>query len=307
MVRAMLVGNRGSLLAMLRWQEHSIVLFAAAAGLVIACREVLGWHWLRISAVPVAVVGGALGIFVSFRTNAAYARWWEGRQLWGRLVNTSRLLCTQVLAYLPRDGEVPSAIQRRLVEQQILYVHVLRCLLREQDPWSDPEVLRFSTPEQRAALAKESNPTHAIVHGQHVALARESDEGRLAALRLDALDRSLASLLDVQGGCERIKKTPMPRGYSFFAEQLIRIYSVIFPLAIVEELWITTIPVNVLVCLSFMMISEVGRVLEDPFTLFYNALPLSALSRTIETNLRQRLGDTDLLPMMKPSPEGVLM
>jgi ion channel-forming bestrophin family protein len=72
----MMVSNKGSVLRLIQWQQRSVVLFAASAGLVIALRELLGWEWLAIPAVPVAVVGGALGIFVSFRTNAAYARWW---------------------------------------------------------------------------------------------------------------------------------------------------------------------------------------------------------------------------------------
>ena len=78
-------------------------------------------------------------------------------------------------------------------------------------------------------------------------------------------------------------------------------------MAIAEELWVMAIPINVLVCLAFMMISEVGRVLEDPFTLFWNGLPLSALTRTIESNLRQRLGDEDIRPMLRPDADGVLM
>jgi putative membrane protein len=186
-------------------------------------------------------------------------------------------------------------------------VHVLRCLLRDQDPWADEDVKRFSTEEERARYAKESNATHAILHDNQVTLAKERREGRITPHELDALDRSFAGYLDAQGGCERIKRTPMPRGYSFFAEQLIRAYSVIFPLSIVADLWVATIPINMLVCLAFMMISEVGRVLEDPFTMFYNGLPLSALCRTIENNLRQRVGDRDLLPMLKPTPDGILM
>ncbi|MDQ3034290.1 MAG: hypothetical protein M3Y87_17920 [Myxococcota bacterium] len=304
----MMVGNRGSLVGLIRWQQHSVVLFATSAALVIALRELLGWHWLRIPPVPVAVVGGALGIFVSFRTNAAYARWWEGRQLWGRLINLSRMFSSQVMAYLPnaQDGS-PSPLQRALIERQVLYVHVLRCLLRDQSAWADDDVQRFSTESLRTELARETNPTHALAHAHLTELAREADEGRLAPLRMDALDRTINGLLDVQGGCERIKRTPMPRGYGFFADQLIRAFGIMFPLAIAEELWITVIPLNILVCLAFMMISEVGRVLEDPFTMFWNGLPLSALSRTIESNLRQRIGDPDVLPMHQPDANGILM
>lgn len=304
----MIVSARVSVLGLLSWQRRSAVFFTVAAAAVIALRELAGWHWLRIPAVPVAVLGGALGIFVSFRTNAAYQRWWEGRQLWGRLINLSRMFSSQVMAYLPRgEGGAASAEQRALIDRHVLYVHVLRCLLRDQVPWSDEEVKRFASEDELASLARETNATHAIAHRQLLAVAAAADEGRLTPLRLDALDRTIAGFLDVQGGCERIKRTPMPRGYGYFAEMLIRIFGVLFPLAIAEDLWITVVPVNLVVCFGFLMISEVGRVLEDPFTMFWNGLPLSALSRTIESNLLQRAGEVDVRPMLKPDADGILM
>ncbi|MFO0682560.1 MAG: bestrophin family protein [Sandaracinus sp.] len=303
----MIVRREFSIWNLVRWQEHSVLYFAAVACLVTAIRDLLGWDWFEIPVLPVGVLGGALGIFVSFRTNAAYARWWEGRQLWGRLVNLSRTWSTEVLAFLPSEGDAPSPIQRRCVERCILYVHVLRCLLREQSPWEDADVKRFSTAEERARLSKQSNPTHAIVHEMALLVAAEANAGRLSDLRLEALDRSIAGFLDVQGGCERIKRTPMPPVYGYLGAQLTRVFGLLFPMAIFEELWILAIPLSVVLSMAFMLINEAGRVLEDPFNTFWNALPLAALSRTIESNLRDRLGDADVLPMLKPDENGVLM
>lgn len=304
----MIVGQRGSLVGVLRWQARSIVLFMVSAAVTVCLREFAGWHWLVLPTTPIAVVGGALGIFVSFRTNAAYNRWWEGRQLWGKLVNASRMWSTQVLGYLPRgeDGK-PSELQTRLVTQQVLYVHLLRCLLRVQDPRTDEDIIRYSSAEERERIAKQSNPTHALLHEMHAAVTAEADAGRLDELRLQSLDRTIMTFLDVQGGCERIKKTPMPRGYGFFAEQLIRAYGLLFPLVIAEDMGFAAVPINALVCLAFLSISETGRVLEDPFTMFWNGLPLSTLSRTIENNIRERLGATDLQPAIKEIEPGILM
>ena len=75
---------------------------------------------------------------------------------------------------------------------------------------------------------------------------------------MQRLDHSLEEMLAVQGGCERIKKTPMPRGYGFIAERLIWAYGLLFPFAMVEEIGWLVVPINVLVCLSFTLISEVG-------------------------------------------------
>jgi putative membrane protein len=99
----------------------------------------------------------------------------------------------------------------------------------------------------------------------------------------------------------------MPRSYGFIGERLIWAYACLFPFAIWDEMSWLTIPANVLVCLAFTLIGEVGRVLEDPFNMFFNTVPISALSTTIEINLRQRLGDTELPADPKPvMPAGVL-
>ncbi|MEZ4317856.1 MAG: bestrophin family ion channel [Myxococcota bacterium] len=304
----MMVNNRGSVRGLLRWQRENVVWSAFAASIVVLVYKL---HVLDViprlftlPTMPVAVVGGAIGIFVSFRTNSAYDRWWEGRKLWGRLINTSRHFSTQVLSWIGRhDG--PEA--NHLVRRHIAYVHTLRCLLRTEDPFEDTDVRAFLTEEELAGLRGKSNTTHAILHLQHLDFTTWADAHDLDPRRLQQLDESVRHLLDIQGGCERIKKTPLPRGYGYIAEQLIRYYAWLLPLAIVEDLHILTIPMNVLICLSFSLISEAGRVLEDPFTMFWNGLPLTAMSKTIENDLRSRMGEVDLPPVPGPDADGILM
>ena len=305
----MFVTYKGSVIGLLGWQWRAVLLFVAASTLV-----VLGERWLDLSPVllpglPVAVVGGAIGIFVSFRTNSAYDRWWEGRKLWGQLVNSSRHFCSQVLVYLPPGPAGPSPLQVELIRRQIAYVHALRVLLRQQGLAGDPELRRFVPAAELEALAAGSNPTYALQQRQLELLAGEVAAGRLSELRMQKFDDTIRALLDVQGGCERIKKTPFPKGYGFIAERLIQGYGLLLPLGLVggiENDWIV-VPLTVLVCLSFSLISEVGRVLEDPFTMFWPALPLSALATTIEVNLRERLGERDLPALPVANERGVLM
>jgi putative membrane protein len=308
----MFVDYRGSILGIIQWQWRAVLVFtlsAAAITLLYQFAPLLEpWvtlrPYLRLPALPLGVVGGAIGIFTSFRTNSAYDRWWEGRKLWGQLVNTSRHFATQVLSYLPDDdGE----LKRRLIERQIGYVHLLRCVLRAQNPENDDAARRSLGERLLSDLATSSNPTYAVLHLQLTELRDQARAGRLELFHLTLLDESIRTLLDVQGGCERIKKTPFPRGYGFIAERLILAFSLLFPLALVGEMGWLTIPMSVLVCTSFLLISEVGRVLEDPFTMFWPALPLSAISTTIEINLRERLGDPDRPPLPKPDAKGILM
>jgi putative membrane protein len=294
----MFVDYRGSLLGIIGWQWKSLLFLCAAAA---------GATWLglysgfKLPALPLAVVGGAVGIFVSFRTNAAYQRWWEGRQLWGRLINNSRLWASQALTLVDGDDEA----RRRLVTRQVLYAHVLRCLLRNQKPGDDVEVRRFLGDDGAALDAV--NATHALLHRQSEDVAALFRAGRLDGLRLTLLANTIGQLLDVQGGCERIKKTPFPRGYGFISERLVYAIAFLLPLGLHADVHWWTVPLTVLVCSSFLLIGEVGRVLEDPFTLFWPALPLSAMSTTIEIDLRQRLGETDVPAVPKQDKRGILM
>lgn len=311
----MIVSNRGSVFGLLFWQWRNVLLFTIAAILVYTGYNYSGlvfqWNgWkidLQLPGMPLAVVGAALGIFVSFRTNSAYDRWWEGRKLWGRLINSSRHFCTQVLSYVDSEGGRHRKEIEQIVRRHIAYVHVLRCGLRQQDSFADASVKEFLEPDEYESLKGSNNLNHALLQLQQDQLVRLADAGVIDHFRLQSMDRTIAALLDIQGGCERIKKTPMPRGYGFIAERLILVYGCMFPLAVVHQLGILVIPINVLVCLSFALISEAGRVLEDPFTMYYNGLPLSALSSTIELNLRQRLGETELPAMPTPDERGILM
>ena len=311
----MMVSNKGTFRGLLEWQRANVLVFLIPAVVVTIWHEgtsllhlISGWEKVTLAlppvlpALPLAVVGGAVGIFVSFRTNSAYDRWWEGRKLWGRLINQSRHWTSQVLVYVPDEAD-----QQRLVRRHIAYVHLLRLLLREQDPREDAELKTYLRDGELDAITASSNGTHHLLLTQLREVTALSNEHHVDAFRLQGLDATLRQFLDIQGGCERIKKTPLPRGYGFIAEQLIRVYGILLPFALVESAGWATIPLNVLVCLAFMLISEAGRVLEDPFTLFWNALPLSALSNTIERNLLHAMGETEVPAPTPVSEDGILM
>lgn len=130
----------GWVVGMLRWQWKSVLHFLVASAAVVAIDHRHESHLLKLPTLPLVVVGAAVGIFTSFRTNACYDRWWEGRKLWGRLVNTSRHLCTQVLTLLPKEEPASTGFtlqQTRIVRRHIAYVHALRLLIRKQDLASD--------------------------------------------------------------------------------------------------------------------------------------------------------------------------
>ncbi|MCP4504453.1 MAG: hypothetical protein GY822_31470 [Deltaproteobacteria bacterium] len=300
----MLISTSGSVLGLLRWQWKFVLLATVAATLVTSCHVLLGWEWMRLPSLPLAVVGASLGIFVSFRTNSSYDRWWEGRKLWGRMINTSRHVAIQAKNYFGDDEKMRETFIRR----HIAYVHVFRTLLRGQAPLEDEDVLKYLDDDDKKDIVGNSNMTAFLLERQFSVICEANNAGNLNEFRLSDMDESLRHFLDIQGGCERIKKTPLPRAYGFIAERLIQWFSVLFPAGLVVDLGWATIPVAVLVAFCFKMISETGRVLEDPFNLFWNALPLHNISRTIEINLLEILGDDDLPAPIGPIGNGnVLM
>ena len=120
------------------------------------------------------------------------------------------------------------------------------------------------------------------------------------ALQWRAMDESLNDLADAQGGAERIKNTPMPKQYDYFPQLFVQIYCVLLPLALVTSMgWFTPLG-STLVGFIFLALDKIGRDLEDPFENTIFDVPLTSITTTIETNLRQMLGETKLPAAIAP-------
>ena len=255
---------------------------------------------------PFTVVGIALGIFLGFRNNTSYDRFWEGRRLWGQLVNASRSFARQVTILIVPDenagatGQPPEAVhplQRELILRTIAYVHALRHHLRDGDPFPD---LGELPADERAQLADQRNVPLAILQaiGRRVQWAWQ--QGWIHDYHLPVLEASLTELTAIQGGCERIKNTPLPFAYNVLLHQLVAFYCLLLPFGIVQQVGIMTPLVVLLISHAFLGLDELGDEIEEPFGTHPNDLPLSALSRTIEVNLRQLAGERDVPPFLEP-------
>ncbi|MEZ4381640.1 MAG: bestrophin family ion channel [Nannocystaceae bacterium] len=254
---------------------------------------------------PFSLIGLALSIFLGFRNNTSYDRFWEGRKLWGRLVNTSRSLTRQILTLIgprPQEGAAPppelADARRRLVYRLIAYVHALRLHLRDQ---GDLDALApFLDAAEREALAAEINRPIALLQRLGDDFRELWDRGWIDTMHLPVLEASLTALADIQGGCERIKSTPIPFSYTVLIHRIVAVYCLGLPFGIIDTVGVFTPVVVMMVAYAFFGLDAVGDEIEDPFGLEPNDLPLSALSRMIEVNLRQRLGERDLPPLLRP-------
>lgn len=200
----------------------------------------------------------------------------------------------------PCHFEEVSSEARELVYAQIGFVNALRCHLRRQDPL--PEVAPFFRPAVQAALRTEQNVPAAVLVWMATRLRRLLDGRRPDdAFRLAALDETLTELTNLMGGCERIKNTPIPRQYDFLPRVMVRAYLVVLPLGMVADLGPLTPLVTAVIAFLFLSLDQIGRNVEAPFENDIHDTPMSALCRTIEINLRQMLGETELPPPAQPA------
>jgi ion channel-forming bestrophin family protein len=255
--------------------------------------------WLAQPTLPLAMMGAALSVFLAFRNNTAYGRWWEARTLWGSVVNNSRTFARQVLTLVDEgDQEMPADLRLQLVQMQIAYVHALRCHLRKQNPF--PELKRLLPPEDVHILRNERNVPAAILLRMGEMCRELFDQGRLDTIRLAALDSTLTELCNVQGGCERIKGTPMPPQYDYAPRLMVRVYCLLMPLGLVAGLGLVTPIASTALSFLFISLEASGREIETPFENTVHDTPMSGLSRTIEINLRQSLGQRTLPADVRP-------
>lgn len=249
--------------------------------------------WISLNGLPVAPLASALTIFLAFRTNAAYGRWWEARQLWGSLVNTSRALARQFLTMLDDETEDSHRppLRNEMVRHQIAFAHALRCHLRKQA--SLPEMRTLLGEEIADELSAYKNIPAAIVLRMGKLLRQARNEGMLDSFRWAAIDENLNVLANIQGACERIKNTPLPRQFEYLPRVLVDVFCWLLPLCIVEDLGLVTPIASTLISFTFIAADLMSREISNPFDNTIHDTPMTALSRTIELNLREQMTETD--------------
>ena len=283
-----------------------LIVVTALAGIVTWAHEVYGVLHSNLTTTPFSLIGLALGIFLGFRNNTSYDRFWEGRKLWGRVVNTSRTLTRQVLSLIGPNGEASPELvahRRQLVRRVVAYVHALRLHLRGQDRLE--ELQAFLPPEQLEALKPELNRPIALLQWLADDFRKDWERSWIDTYHLPVLEGSLTELTDVQGGCERIKSTPIPFSYNILLHRIVGVYCLALPFGLVSDIGVLTPVVVLLISYAFFGLDAVGDEIEDPFGEDPNDLPLGAITTMIEHNLLQRLGDT-ALPELKKPVKGIL-
>jgi putative membrane protein len=248
-------------------------------------------------------LGTVIALVLAFRTNSSYGRWWEARTIWGAIVNDSRTWARQLLEFVD-DNEGADESVRSLVYRQIAWCYSLTHNLRGQKPTDDLEGLL--KPEELASYAGRHNVPNDLLLRQGMELRRLYQSNRIELFQWIELEETLTRITNSMGGCERIKNTPFPFAYSRIVDACIFVFVFFLPFSLVNVPAPALIGTSLSLSLSFLLIERVAIYMEDPFQNRQTDTPMLALSRTIEINLREMLGESDPPPKLEPI-DGVLM
>lgn len=310
----MIIRNGTTIWSLIRdhWAALAIVILISLSVEVLTDTGIFDIRAFSLSSISVLTT--ALTIYLVFRVNEAYDRWWEARKLWGALVNDSRRFARQVLSMVTAervsgiaDADAEKRLQTHFIHRQIAYVHALRTHLRGQEDWSD--AARLLGDDETKALKKVANRPAHLVLLQAKSLQSILGPGAAEQLIFNQIDRTLSNLYDIQGGCERIKNTAFPDAITLFTQQLVWLVAILIPIAIIDpdsHFDLLELGVVTLMSYSIVMINELGQDLKNPFENRPNDTPMTALCTTIEIDLRQMLGETELPEPVK-AEKGVLM
>ncbi len=300
----------------LRWDiilrsSYKFIIYSfCAAALAYFIRYVMLYEKAQIPLGVISTLGTALAISVGFRNNVSYDRWWEARIIWGGIVNNSRSFARQVLTLgtLQHAKETVAEIdlkpiQRELIYRHLAWINTLRLQLRKQETWSD--IQPFISQTEFHYILQTKNKATQLIRIQAERIRDAHLLGIFDGFRHIQLDNTMNEFYNLQGAAERIKNTPLARQYSYFTKVFIYIFTFLFPFSTLPDyisygapLWV--FPLTVIIGWVFFVLHRIGVYNEDPFENRITDTPMTALCRTIEIDLREMLGETDLPPKLEP-------
>ncbi|SFN29324.1 putative membrane protein [Paenimyroides ummariense] len=242
---------------------------------------------LKNTSILHTVIGFVLSLLLVFRTNTAYDRWWEGRKMWGKLVNDSRNLSVKLNALLPEDDKVSRIYFTNKIKlfAKVLHTHLTsestKYMLDEEEH-----------PEYEESLKAQHPPTK-IVGKMYIALQKLEREKIISPQDKMILDENLNGLLDVAGACERIKNTPIPIAYAVFIKKFIFVYVLTLPIGYVFTTGYFIVPLVMIIFYVLLSIELIAEEIEDPFNGGTDDLPTAKIAENIGKYVSNVLKDNN--------------
>ncbi len=305
----MIVRNRPSgLKIFLLWRGSilprigpALLLNVVIAVLVTLAHGSLGALKIPIGTVPFSLIGLPLAIFLGFRNSAAYDRFWEARKLWGEVILRARGLARQCQSLI--DGDGPADHRRgglddlrvRMTLRAAAFAHALRHQLRNTDP--QPDTRPYLCEAESQAMQGFSNKPHFLLLRMGADLQEAVKSGRVEPCLAANVDDTLSALGGAAAACERIRGTPIPFAYTLLLHRTAYLYCYLLPFGLVDSIGFMTPFVVLIIAYTFFGLDALGDEIEEPFGLEPNDLPLEALCRALEIDLRESVGDTAPPPL----------
>lgn len=294
--------------------------------------------------VPFTLIGIAVAFYLGFKNNSAYDRTWEARKIWGGIVNSSRSWGSMVNGFVTEEfseetisEEELNEIRKRLIYRHIAWLYRLKRQLRVRKSWEhdkavnikyreviaemfpteDPETAlkNFLSDEEVQRMLSMKNTCTQLLEEQSKELKELKMRGLIDDFRHMELQKMITEFYTLQGKCERIKNFPLPRQYASISIYLVYVFIFMLPLGLLSAyhdadldpamIW-GVVPFTVLTGYIFWLMESVGDYAENPFEGLAFDIPMTSLVRTIEIDLREMLGETDLPPAIGPKDNFVV-
>ncbi|WP_026709160.1 bestrophin family protein [Flavobacterium frigidarium] len=251
--------------------------------IVVYFREELLTYQLAINPAIFTLFGIALAIFFGFRNTVSYDRFWEGRKLWGALLNDTRSLARQVHTLV--EGSNYTAERSRFIKLLTAVVFALKHQLRNTD--TEEDFKRLLSPDDLNKYRNKIYKPIMLLNELGLWINNAKMEGRLDSITQANVDTNLNKLSDIIGGCERIASTPIPYTYSILLHRTVYIYCFLLPFGFVGSMeWLSPL-VIVFIAYTFVALEAIADELEDPFGIEDNDLALDAMANNIENTLAE--------------------
>jgi len=331
-------GKKFTIREVLFWTRKDIFFLLFIAFIPTFCYAVLDLKFLSIPWLPIALLGTAVAFMVGFKNNASYERTWEARKAWGAIVNTSRSWGIMVRDYIsnkhaiqPLPEKELEMIRLQLIHRHFAWLTALRFQLRESRVWEainkkhnqeyrnrwfrveehdgsmETELLKYIPPGDIKQIMTKSNKAAQIIALQSAQLKELLDKGLIEDFRHMELEKLLLEFYNQQGVSERIKNFPYPRQFATLNLYFIKIFIFLLPLGMLQEFekmggnWIwLSVPFSALSAWIFTTMERIGESTESPFEGSANDVPITAMSRAIEIDLREMYNEAAIPAPLKP-------
>ena len=291
----------------------------------------LDFKWLAIPFLPISLLGIAVSFYVGFKNNAANERQNEARKNWGGITNDTRSLIAMLNTYLP-ENEI--AMKTNILKRHIAWLYAHKSFLRHKRmDWEhnlklnevyreqfrqdfsintefERDVSKYISKEELQEVEAHPNMASKLLLNQSKILKQLRNENIIEDFRLFELQNHITKLYEHQGRNERIKTFPIPRQFANYASLFIIVFAFLLPLGLINEsqkinVWLT-IPFSMLVTWVFHQMDLVGDYSEHPFEGLLSDTPMTAITRNLEIEILQSLGETNL-PKPITAKNGILM